>query len=459
VPQFSDTRYSQRNMDDWNQVGTMQVNYYPEEGQGEPLPLEGQHYTVTGQSQTDNCYNTFYQHDSRKGSTQVDHGCEFDSQHYLALGQSQADQCSSEIKNLTSSSAKTNSTEQGCVSMHHAVKELNPTDDELKLKNQSKLSSVKEQQTTVAAGSGNDKEVFRNQLCHQIYRIGNLDVPMVTEQDDSESTPNSIGYVGATLSLSNNLRANVYICIDTGADLTVCTSQFLLNHFGERALSKINTDNPTSPPLKSATGHPLKMMGVVKVNIVLGTYSFKTDVLVYQHKAATFLLGNSCIYNRLIYNAGKSLAFVTKGHKPIPIKYFKPFPYAAAVNYCSIAPRSTSIVELRVGDPIGIPDQTVMLTALDNPNPEDFTWNSPIQDTVAKATEHGTAYVWVENSTDDQLTILPDVPIARVPPIADQVTSVIKHFISRHYDPEVELQAVNDDSKLTKAENWSIKAL
>ena len=60
--------------------------------------------------------------------------------------------------------------------------------------------------------------------CHQILRVGELDVPIfgVVEQGSGRKPPGS-GYVQATLKLSRFPAADTFLCIDTGADRTVCT--------------------------------------------------------------------------------------------------------------------------------------------------------------------------------------------------------------------------------------------
>ena len=120
--------------------------------------------------------------------------------------------------------------------------------------------------------------------CHQILRIGELDVPIfgVIEQGSGRKPPGS-GYVQATLRLSRLPAVDTFLCIDTGADRTVCTSQFIIHHFGEQAIYKLKKAPENKPEFKSATGHPLDLLGSVKMTITMGTYTFEHRIVVFNH--------------------------------------------------------------------------------------------------------------------------------------------------------------------------------
>ena len=304
--------------------------------------------------------------------------------------------------------------------------------------------------------------------CRRIYRIGNIEVPnltevSVTEDSDTAARPNSIGYVGATITLDSghaSFKTKVYICVDTGADITVCTNRFLTQHFNDEAEQLIRKTGFKDPDLKSATGHPLVALGTVPLQITIGTYTFNADVLVYAHETSTFLLGNDCIYNRLIYNAGKTISFVEEGHEPVPLRYFKPFKQAATINFCSLAPHSSSLVEVRVGDPNSVPNQTVMLSPIENESVDTDHSIYRIAHAVSTVAENGTAYAWIENNTDDQLDIPPNSFIADVVTVSDQVNSIIKEAI----DQQARLEKLNKNDLQKEAtsysnENWSLAAL
>ncbi len=99
-----------------------------------------------------------------------------------------------------------------------------------------------------------------------------------------------------------------------------CDSLYLTYNFGPNALKHVVAMNKP-PKLRSASSHYLKILGKVKVTLLLGTYEFSIHVIVYEEKRNVLLLGSDAFYNRLIYDRGRYLAFADKRHKPIPIHY------------------------------------------------------------------------------------------------------------------------------------------
>ncbi len=108
---------------------------------------------------------------------------------------------------------------------------------------------------------------------------------------------------------------NSFPCI-----VTLLYSLYLTYNFGPNALKHVVAMNKP-PKLRSASSHYLKILGKVKVTLLLGTYEFSIHVIVYEEKRNVLLLGSDAFYNRLIYDRGKYLAFADKRHKPIPIHY------------------------------------------------------------------------------------------------------------------------------------------
>ena len=263
--------------------------------------------------------------------------------------------------------------------------------------------------------------------CHRIYRIGPVDVPALktVPKVPQGAKPPGTGYVKARLRLSNLPEVDTFICVDTGADFSVCTSQFIIHHFGEQAIYKLQKPSPIQPKLKSATGHSLNTLGTVVLQITMGTYSFSFRVLVYKHSAVTFLMGNDCVYDRLICNQGKFISFAEKGHKPVPILYFLPHEYARTVKFCSIAPNSSSLVPIRVSEPHGLPGQNVLISPIEGSIDSYDTGYEHLIDTVSTVQPNGVAYAWVENNTEDYLKILPNTTIAQVSQVTDMVDSVL----------------------------------
>lgn len=270
--------------------------------------------------------------------------------------------------------------------------------------------------------------------CHRIYRIGNLDIPLLREQvaQPVSKKPPGSGFVHATLRIGRKHEAMAFICIDTGADYTVCTSQFLIHHFGPDSLACIDSSAVRPTDIKSATGHSLKQMGTLKVEMSLGTYCFKAKVLVYKHDAVTFLLGNDCIYGRITYHQGQMISFHDRDHPPLKVQYFRPLRHAVTINRCSIDPHTSSFVPVTVSNPHGLSGQHILLSPTRGSNDDrqdDFS--QYLVDAVATVHPDGTAMAWVENTGDDPIDIAPGALIAEISVVTDHVPSVTQTKASR----------------------------
>ncbi len=109
-------------------------------------------------------------------------------------------------------------------------------------------------------------------------------------------------YIHTKMSIGRSSKqADVYICIDTGADLTLCDSAFLIHNFGDNALKHVVVMNKP-PKLRSASNHYLKILGKIKITLFLGTYELNTQIIVYEGKKGIFLLGSDVFYDRLIFD-------------------------------------------------------------------------------------------------------------------------------------------------------------
>ena len=153
--------------------------------------------------------------------------------------------------------------------------------------------------------------------------IGISDIPIMKISSDEKTAKKPLGsaYIHIKMSIGRSSKqADVYICIDTGADITICDSTFLINHYGENALKHVVVMSKP-PRLRSASNHCLKILGKVRVTLFLGTYELSTHIIVYEGKSGIFLLGSDVFYDRLIFDRGIYLAFADNKHPPIPIYY------------------------------------------------------------------------------------------------------------------------------------------
>jgi len=163
--------------------------------------------------------------------------------------------------------------------------------------------------------------------------IGISDIPImkVSGSQSSLSTLSSVppitakprgsAFVNVKLSLGkSNIQVDAKLNVDTGADITLCDSAYLINHFGDSVTKHIiPMNNP--PKLKSASGHYLKILGKVHLTLYLGEYKMRAHVIVHEGKSNVFLLGSDYFYDRLIFDRGLFLTFADKKYPKIPIQY------------------------------------------------------------------------------------------------------------------------------------------
>jgi len=159
---------------------------------------------------------------------------------------------------------------------------------------------------------------------------------------------------GASIDIQMSLRnlkkrVNATICVDTGADFTLCDSAFLIQHFGDDALKHLYYPDKI-PSMKSASGHQLELLGKIKLDLHLGEYELKVNVIVYKSETNMFLLGSDSFYNKLIYDRGMFLAFAENKYPPIPIRYELPKQTVKAVQQYQVAPQTKALIYLKVTD-------------------------------------------------------------------------------------------------------------
>jgi hypothetical protein len=123
--------------------------------------------------------------------------------------------------------------------------------------------------------------------------IGISDIPIMKISSDKVTAKKPLGsaYINTKMSIGrSNKKSHVYVCIDTGADLTICDSAFLIHNFGENALNQIAVMNKPLK-LRSASNHYLKILGKLKITLYLGSYELNTHIIVYDGKKGIFFLG------------------------------------------------------------------------------------------------------------------------------------------------------------------------
>lgn len=187
------------------------------------------------------------------------------------------------------------------------------------------------------------------------------------------------------------------------------------------------------------------------------------NVLVHEGKSCIFLLGCDSFYDRLIFDRGMYLAFAEDKYPHIPIQYEMSRQTVKAVERYRVAPRSSALIQVQVTNNPQFTGRDVIITsmneqecsntdccAFDSSTPD----NLPVRNTVSVIDSLGKSFVLVENDTDDILTILPDIDIARVEFITDDESTLTNEDINL-------ISYRLDEEKLTENQKkkWPISAL
>ena len=260
---------------------------------------------------------------------------------------------------------------------------------------------------------------------------GNSDTSNQINLIQGKEKPKGSAYVSAKMSIGDSEElAAVNICIDTGADFTLCDVAFLKNHFGGHDAIKHIYHPYRVPNLRSASGHVLQILGKVEVTLLLGEFMMNLHVIVHEGDVGMFLLGSDSFYDKLIYDRGKFLAFADSRHPPIPIKYELVKDLVKAVGEYRVAPRSSALIPVNVTDNAQFTGKEVILSPIVESHTSDqrhcarhqtaSTLCSPVRNSVSTIDSLGNVFVLVENDTDDVLTILPDTDLATVELISDE---------------------------------------
>jgi len=283
----------------------------------------------------------------------------------------------------------------------------------------------------------------------------------VSSDDKTAKKPMGSAYIHTQMSIGrSSRRSDVYVCIDTGADLTICDSAFLTHNFGEKALSQIVVMNKP-PKLRSASSHYLKILGKIRITLFLGSYELTTHIIVYEGKKGIFLLGSDIFYDRLIFDRGIYLAFADSKHPPIPVHYELAPGAVKSVSQYQVAPRSNALIQVKVVNGSQFTGKEVVLYPIDEIEHSHISTEkravceqcqlNPVRNTISKIDSNGNSLLLVYNDTDDILTILPESEIARVELITSSDNN-INHV-------EVSNSDIVEMSIKEPEEKWPLSAL
>jgi len=247
--------------------------------------------------------------------------------------------------------------------------------------------------------------------------IGISDVPIFKINKIEIGTdlkPVGSAYVFINMSVieAPELKVKARVCVDTGADMTICSHVFVIKKYGEKALETFVKEISNPPKLKSAL---LKIFGCIELNLYLGEYELPLKVMVYENKADFLLLGADAFYDRLIFDRGKYLMIAEGDHPPIPIVYQLENSKATVINEYYVAPKSEALIKVCVSRDTQMTGQQVMLSPLSNE-----LEITPFRETVSIVDDAGNALMMVENVSEDILKIPNSAQVASVTNVYNQ---------------------------------------
>ena len=239
------------------------------------------------------------------------------------------------------------------------------------------------------------------------------------------------------------------VCVDTGADLSICTDTFLKYALTTKSLEYI-VEPLKKPKLQSASGHAIKVLGNIRLILYLGTFRLDLWVAVQESSQINFLLGSDAFYGRLIFDRGKYLAFAEKGHKPVPISYKLTCGIVRADSEWLIAPSSVSTMQARVTTDSQVVGKSVFVKQADNFMSDNCN-KLAILDTVSEIDSDGMISVVVMNNSEEMVSVPLGVEIAQAELIQDE-------DLSPDEDQD-EIFSIYEDREPPEMKEWVKRAL
>jgi len=115
---------------------------------------------------------------------------------------------------------------------------------------------------------------FNSLISDEVIGITDIPIFRINKVGSGTAEPKPIGSAYILINMSATeapeLRVNARVCVDTGADMTICSHTFVIKKFGEQALQTLVKTISNPPRLKSASGHPLKVFGCIDLELYLG---------------------------------------------------------------------------------------------------------------------------------------------------------------------------------------------
>ena len=203
-------------------------------------------------------------------------------------------------------------------------------------------------------------------------------------------------------------------CVDTGAVKTIISSA---------AMEAIDNDYldklvPSSTPLKSATNHPLIILGEYPTTLTIGEHEIPYRIVVHQQQRKEFLLGNDLFLDRFINVGSRHLrAILRNGRlgKPIPIRYRADGGRVATAYKVVIPPHTAKRINATYSAPVNhhvIGRSVIVEPSEDWINGVDL--NVQVEPSCSVVTSAGTIACVVSNTSDEPVELPKDLDLGSV---------------------------------------------
>ncbi len=225
--------------------------------------------------------------------------------------------------------------------------------------------------------------------------------------------------VKTTMTVGLRKKTHVFYAIpDTGSERTILSDSYLEQVVGPRMAANMIRPIQNVPKLKSASGHPLKILGCIPCDLGLGTFRKRHPVIVCAGSGPTFLLGNDFLRDDVIIDKTRFLKFEDSNHQPVRIQYRKEKFIGSVLEDTLVAPNSSKIFRIVLSSQLDQDEQEGFFKRRDvlaMGNPGIMTdARTPFQsmDMVTTTNDKGECLFGIFNRSNEILTIKQGLQIA-----------------------------------------------
>lgn len=238
-------------------------------------------------------------------------------------------------------------------------------------------------------------------------------------QDAVISKPKGSATVEITIRIATTrIQARVEVVVDTGADITMCTSAFLLGALGQQSLDYVSQRGVRLPRLVSASGERLKAMGYLRIELGLGQYSLMAKVIVQENRThSIFLLGSDLMYGRCILDRGRYLAFAEGRYPPLPIRYRMGGSQCRLSQELFLGPGQAAVVPVELVEGGQLVGHEVVIG--ESKEGKGTVGGLVVENSLAEIDAEGRSKVLLENQSNESITLAAGFVVAEASLLED----------------------------------------